>query len=148
MKDFINKINKVQDFVENDVQDIIGKEAVDHFKQSFHDEAFSDKAEKDEPWKEVQRRKNPRNAGRAAGRRKILTGRTAELGDSIDYHRQGRDVAITSDKVYAEVHNEGLRAGRGKGLKMPKRQFIGKSFLLNQRIKDKIGKKIKRILER
>jgi phage gpG-like protein len=26
---------------------------------------------------------------------------------------------------YAEVHNAGLRAGRGKGFVMPKRRFIG-----------------------
>lgn len=32
---------------------------------------------------------------------------------------------ITID--YADVHNSGLRSGRGKGFTMPKREFIGKS---------------------
>lgn len=146
MKDFIQKINRVQQFITNDVPDVIGKEAVDHYKQSFVDEGFSNRGKKDMPWKEVKRRQNPRKKGRAAATRKILTGETGELADSIDYRRQGNDVAITSDKVYAAVHNEGLRAGRGSGFNMPKRQFIGKSFLLNQKIKDKIGTRIRGLL--
>jgi phage gpG-like protein len=33
--------------------------------------------------------------------------------------------SITQD--YADVHNSGLRSGRGKGFTMPQREFIGKS---------------------
>lgn len=35
-----------------------------------------------------------------------------------------------SDVKYAKVHNEGLKAGRGAGFQMPKRQFIGDSKAL------------------
>jgi len=37
---------------------------------------------------------------------------------------------ITID--YADVHNSGLRSGRGKGFTMPKREFIGKSTVLER----------------
>lgn len=146
MDEFIAKINRLNNFINNDAPEVIGKEAVSHFQQSFEDEAFSNRSQKDTPWKEVKRRSDPKNKTRAAGSRKILTGPTRELADSIDYHRQGRDVAITSDKVYAEVHNKGLKAGRGSGFKMPKRQFIGKSALLIKHTTKELEKFINRIM--
>lgn len=148
MQEFIEKVTRLHNFIQNDAARIVGKEAVDHYKQSFQDEAFSDKSEGDEPWKEVERRKNPRSKNRAAAQRKILTGETGELGDSISYSAAGQFVMIKSDKVYAKVHNEGLRAGRGRGFKMPKRQFIGKSQLLNQRINKKLKAEKTNILKR
>lgn len=47
---------------------------------------------------------------------------------------------------YASVHNYGLRAGRGKGFKMPKRKFMGESRVLNRKIVRLIKKRIKKIL--
>lgn len=43
---------------------------------------------------------------------------------------------------YERVHNEGLRAGRGKGFQMPKRQFVGESEVLKARIKRQAKKLI------
>ena len=147
MQSFINKINELNNFIQNDVQDIVGTEAVNHFKKSFDDEAFSDKSEKDIPWQEVKRRKNPKYAGKAAGTRKILTGEQRELGDSISYEKPGRNVEITNPKIYAQVHNEGLRAGRGKGFKMPKRPFIRKSAILIDNISINIKNRMHNILK-
>jgi len=48
--------------------------------------------------------------------------------------------------VYASVHNFGLRAGRGKGFIMPKRQFMGESKTLNKKIVRLIERRIKKIL--
>lgn len=144
MDNFIRKINRLQQYINNDVKDDIGVQAVQHFKQSFQDEAFSDKSEKDMPWQEVQRRKKGKGA---AAQRKILTGETGELGESISYNKDGRGVEITNPKIYAEVHNKGLRAGRGKGFKMPKRQFIGDSVLMNQKIKTKIEARMLKIMK-
>lgn len=36
------------------------------------------------------------------------------------------------DVGYAKVHNEGLRAGRGIGFQMPKRQFMGQTKKLGE----------------
>jgi len=49
-------------------------------------------------------------------------------------------------KDYASVHNYGLRAGRGKGFIMPKRQFMGESKTLNKKINRLIKRRIKKIL--
>ena len=60
--------------------------------------------------------------------RKVLT-KTGALRESIESSsgRGGAEIRFTSQSPYARVHNEGLRAGRGKGFQMPKRQFIGDS---------------------
>jgi len=146
MKQFISDIKALQNYLNNDVQDDIGIQAVQHFKKSFHDEAFSDVNEKDMKWQEVKRRQGGGKG--AAATRKILTGETGELGESINYKKQGRDVLITTPKVYAKVHNEGGKSGRGKGFMMIKRQFIGPSELLNKKIKKKISQRINAIMKR
>jgi phage gpG-like protein len=48
---------------------------------------------------------------------------------------------------YARVHNEGLRAGRGRGFQMPRRQFIGESKELTKKVEDIIENEIGRILQ-
>jgi phage gpG-like protein len=52
---------------------------------------------------------------------------------------------IFSEVPYAKVHNEGLRAGRGRGFKMDKRQFVGYSEKLNKKLRFKIESKINNI---
>ncbi len=47
---------------------------------------------------------------------------------------------------YADVHNRGLRSGRGKGFTMPKREFIGKSAVLEARNNQMIAGELKRML--
>jgi phage gpG-like protein len=144
VKDFIEKIKKMQHFLNTQVFEVVGNEAVSHYKKSFQNEGFTDRNLK--KWKEVKRRINPRNPAAAAATRPILTGRSGELGDSIKWRRGGgRRVIISSDKVYARVHNEGLRAGRGKGFKMPKRQIIGKSAELVKKINTKVVKRLNNI---
>jgi len=134
MKNLIAQIKKLQKMVGNDIYDIVGAEAVSHYKKSFRDEGFTDKNL--EKWAEVKRRSNPRDK-KVASQRKILTGISklgGDLGRSLEHKRQGRAVAITSDKPYAKVHNEGGHAGTGKGFTMKKRQFIGKSAELEKKI--------------
>ena len=52
--------------------------------------------------------------------------------------------AITVD--YADVHNSGLRSGRGVGFTMPKREFIGKSAKLEARNMEIIKEELKDLL--
>jgi phage gpG-like protein len=47
------------------------------------------------------------------------------LYGSIYYRPDDCRVTVGTEVPYAAIHNEGLRAGRGKGFKMPKRQFMG-----------------------
>lgn len=54
---------------------------------------------------------------------------------------------FASPLVYAEVHNEGLKAGRPPGFQMPRRQMIGASEALNARIEKKIDELINKVFE-
>ena len=49
------------------------------------------------------------------------------------------------DVAYAKVHNEGLRAGRGIGFQMPKRQFMGQTKKLGETQRRVIDKTIDKI---
>lgn len=140
-QEFANHLLKlsteVENFINNDSPEIMGKLAVDHFKESFQDEGFTDAAF--EKWDEVKRRLNPKTKGAKASR-KILTGDTGDLGMSIDYTNAANgEVTIYSDKAYAEAHNKGTdKAGRNNSTTIPKRQFIGDSEVLNQKITEKL----------
>ena len=87
-------------------------EIKDEFDKNFQRKAFFD-----EKW---QARKNYKAKG-------SLMVVSARLRRGIKATVINNSVEFTSDTPYAAVHNEGLRAGRGKGFTMPKRQFIGDS---------------------
>lgn len=125
---------------------IAGKTAVSYFKKNFQNEAWGRVK-----WQEVKRRTDPHVKG-AKATRKILTGETGDLARSIEIKSisNGQVVIWTapsafSKEPYGRVHNEGLRAGRGKGFIMPKRQFMGESEELNALIISEIERKLKQI---
>lgn len=117
---------------------IIANKSVLLFKKNFQDESFFGAK-----WKEVNRRipheqtyftRSGKKATRVApakgadGRRKILSGRTGNLGRSIKSVVMDFAVKIISDLPYSSAHNEGTdNAGRGHRTKIPQRQFIGDS---------------------
>lgn len=144
LKELLAKQTKeVQHAINSQLPLRIGKKAADLFAENFQNEGFADAGTK--PWKEVKRRQNPKVKGANASR-KILTGRTGDLGRSIKYELSAQgEVTIYSDIVYADVHNEGLRAGRGKGFTMPQRQFMGDSKELDAIIAQEIENTLKKI---
>ena len=75
-----------------------------------------------------------------------MSGRN-NLYNSIEYTVSDADVVIENRVPYAAVHNEGLRAGRGEGFQMPRRQFIGESKELNEEIKEMIENELSKILK-
>jgi phage gpG-like protein len=78
--------------------------------------------------------------------RKILV-RTGDLKKAATTaQRTSGGIAFVMNQPYARVHNEGLKAGRGKGFTMPKRQFIGQSRVLDDLIRRKFGTVINRHL--
>lgn len=124
----------------DDILRIVGIEAKNHFTENFQREGF----DLPKTWQEVKRRTWGRGADAS---RKILTGRTGNLGRSIQKRTEPGKVIIFSDLVYAPVHNYGLRAGRGKGFIMPQRQFIGDSKILEDKLRRIIKKRIDSILK-
>lgn len=128
---------------------IAGNTAVKYFKQNFEKEAWGRVK-----WQEVKRRRNPNTRGAKATRR-ILAGDTGDLRRSIEIKsvENGKVViwtdpsAFGSKEPYGRVHNEGLRAGRGRGFIMPKRQFMGQSEELNDLIIDAIEKRLSQLIK-
>lgn len=137
--------------IEDDLPDIIGVEAVNHFKASFENEGFTDQSL--EKWPEVKRRQG-KNKG-ADALRKILTGKTGNLHDSITYNKEPEKVIISANPMntgaasnYAVAHNFGTNnAGRAHNTVIPKRTFLAHSEVLNQKIVDKIERYLKNMLK-
>jgi phage gpG-like protein len=147
---FPAKMEELTEFVTgNDIKDIVGMEAVNHFKQSFVNEGFTDSTV--EKWPEVERRK-PNSPwykeGTADSGRKVLSGITKELQDSISYTYIDGGVKVSNATVYAAVHQFGLNAkvyGK-KTFTMKARPFMGDSVVLRNNINKEISDEIKKII--
>lgn len=156
-RQFGDKMNEVKAFVEgDDIKDILGVEATNHFKESFKNEGFTDK--QTVKWKDVKRRDpdspwygHSGQTGRFSDARTIapvLSGETRELRESISYKKINFGVRITNDAPYASVHQFGENAkiyGK-KEFTMVARPFMGKSAKMVSRIKRKINNQLKNIL--
>lgn len=154
---FPEKMKELQDFVGGDkIRRIMGIEGVEHFKESFQNEGFTD--ETFVKWKDVERRdsKSPwyghsGQTGKFSDARaaaKILTGETGELRNSLSYKLIDLGVRITSPTPYAGVHQFGLPAkiyGK-KYFIMPARPFMGRSVVLKNKIEAEIQKEFIKIL--
>lgn len=157
-KRFPQKMAKITEFANGSkIRDILGVEAVNHYKQSFLDQGFTDEVLN--PWKDVKRR-NPESkwyghsgqTGKFSAARttaKILTGETRELQNAITFRRLENGVRVSNEKPYASVHNYGGMAkiyGK-KAFQMPPRKFIGKSAVLVSNINAKIHREFISILK-
>lgn len=97
--EMVRRLSEAKLYLADDVKTVVGVEAVNHFKGSFQNEGFTDSNL--QKWAS---RKSKRAGG--TNSQKILT-KSGELGDSIDYRVEGDTVIIYTDKVYAQIHNEG-----------------------------------------
>jgi phage gpG-like protein len=131
--------------------------ALNHSVQSFRDQGFTDDGFK--PWKQRKDRTDQYKRGKqrnASGGtvslnlgRAILVGKgSGKLRRSLRKKRlTAFSGVLSSPLVYANVHNEGLRSGRGSGFKMPKRQFVGNSRNMIKKIENALAQKIDRIFK-
>lgn len=157
-KRFPDKINELTKFVNTDAKDILGTEAIEHFRESFTNEGFTD--EKLEPWAEVERRKpdspwygHSGQTGKFSSARttaRILTGETNELQNAFSYVHTELGVRVINDKPYAGVHQAGKQAmiyGK-KVFKMIARPFVGRSKVMVRKINKELYEKMIEILKR
>lgn len=128
--------------LERDLPKKLGNLAVRMFKENFQKESFFGRA-----WKEVKRRLQ--GVKGAAGKRKILTGPTGNLGRSIQSIPRDGSVTVESDLPYSSAHNEGTtNAGRSHNVRIPQRRFIGESPELTAAIEKKITEEISKALNK
>jgi len=103
---------------------IVANETKNYFLKSFETSSFGGKA-----WKEPKRKQmkgSSRNQSKTlvqsgALRRAVAQSLVSATFERIMFKVDGTVVP------YAIVHNEGLRAGRGAGFQMPKRQYMGQT---------------------
>jgi len=128
---------QLQKAVDDDLPKIIGNRAVKMFKENFQGEGFFG-----EKWKNVKRRTNPpkRSKHPADANRKILTGRTGNLGRSIRYETAKGVATIYSDLPYSKFHNEGTN-------RLPRRRFIASHPKIVAMAKAEIERRIGNILK-
>lgn len=135
---FLKKLERSIPKLERDIaRTIIKAEATDFHAKNFRDSGFTDRTF--QPWKKRKDGDTTRKLLIKRGRMR----RHATTGSS-----SGNTVRFVLPLAYEPVHNEGLRAGRGKGFQMPKRQFIGKSEYLRKRVMRKAQLHIKRHLNK
>lgn len=70
------------------------------------------------------RKKADKGDKQSRKQRRALLVKEGNLIGSADTFSKGAEAGIRTDVPYAQVHNEGLKAGRGKGFTMPQRQFM------------------------
>lgn len=129
---------KAQKFLRGGAVDILAVEGQKHFKGSFERgvEGFTDKTLK--KWPDIQEKTKKRKRRKNGSLPPILTDK-GHLADSIrydqDYNQQA--VKFSSNLEYAQVHNEG-----GGPRNMPKRQYMGESEVLDDKVTAMIDKQL------
>ena len=153
-------ISAFQKFVQDDALRIVETEALNHFQNSFVYQGFTDKSLVKWPARKIPRRKGKpitgktlekwkaKNEGRALLISHASDTKGTHMANSIVSELAPGKVTIIVDKPYAQVHNDGLRAGRPPGFTMPQRQFIGPSQKLEEKIHAKFEKEIDKLIKK
>ncbi|OJV19878.1 MAG: hypothetical protein BGO30_07315 [Bacteroidetes bacterium 41-46] len=98
-----NNLGEIKRFIDRDMPRVAGKLAVDHYKDSFRNQGFTDKTLA--KWQPSKRTLYPdRHASSQYGT--LLSARN-ELMEAITYRAGLGFTIILNDKEYAEIHNEG-----------------------------------------
>lgn len=114
----------------------IGNIVVNETKNNFKRQGFMDRSVR--RWKPRKKRDTGRAILVKSGTLRRSIKRTSTSAKRVTVASAGKAA------VYAGVHNNGLRAGRGRGFKMPKRQFLGPSATTNKRIINLMRKTLKK----
>lgn len=175
MSNLPNDMRKLAEDISHAIEHTIprkfGKEGQDYFEDSFTKQAWDGA-----PWEEVKRRnpssqwygfsagatsKRPGRARRkprsitnyspAATKRKILIGESAELSSSIRHRiMSGGKIVWTTDKVYAQAHNEGatIKVFGKYSATLKRRQFMGFSKELDRKFDQIVEKEIGKVFNK
>lgn len=128
------------DKVKNILPKVLANETKNYFVGEFNKQEWNGTK-----WKPSKRQTNPKKTRDTAStlvqsgtlRRAVINSLQSATFEKIYFE--------VKDVDYAQVHNEGLRAGRGAGFQMPKRQFMGQTNKLTRIQRDTIDKTIDKI---
>jgi len=143
---FQRKLRQIQSRLPQMVRRLPGiakVEGLDFIHDNFKNKGFESAPGRRKKWKSRKRSTLGKyTKGKNRGKQNALLIKSGKLRRSWDNETTSSNtqVAFTSSLPYAAVHNEGLKAGRPPGFKMPQRQMIGPSKALDQRIENKLDK--------
>jgi phage gpG-like protein len=139
-KKILNDLKKFEAEIPKVVSEM-GSIGQNHFVKSFRDQGFTDNA--------LTKWPSRKREDRGRGSRAILV-KSGRLRRSIRRAPIGKyGVSLLSDVPYAKIHNDGL-VGRAWGkhtFRMPKRQFMGSSRVMSQRIEKMIDRHVTRVFK-
>jgi phage gpG-like protein len=143
--DFINKLNEIRQRIPAAIKRLPGIAKVEGLRfiaDNFAKEGFEEKTGSYTAWKKKKAkgaRKNTLMGEKRGGSLKRSWKQETTASDT--------QVEFTSSLPYAEVHNEGLTAGRPPGFTMPERKMIGDSEALTKRIEAKLDRMVEQIFK-
>jgi phage gpG-like protein len=140
---------------------VVSAEGLRHFEESWDKQGFTNnnlsKWKKRKPPEKTTnkngkesatfKRWKQKNAGRAILVSHQTDTKGTHLKDSLRAESNPKQVIFSTDKPYAQVHNEGGPSGRGTGFIMEQRQFMGPSAALDKKIAAKLDKEITKFLK-
>ena len=119
-----------------------GTIAVQHFRDNFRQEGFVDSSL--QPWKPAKRKSDPKNPDNAY---KTLLSLRNNLYKSIQKKVAPGVATVYTNVPYAAAHNEGTnRAGRNHRVRIPKRQFMGQSKQLDDKVRKMIDSEVSKVI--
>ena len=129
------------DRIKTTLPKVLANETKNYFVGEFNTQQWDGKR-----WLDPKRKQKTTGSSRNQSATLVQSGtlRRAVIG-SLQEANFKRIHFEVKDVAYAKVHNEGLRAGRGLGFQMPKRQFMGQTRKLGEiqmRVIDKTIDKI------
>jgi phage gpG-like protein len=120
---------------------------LEHFDNSFRNQGFTDNGF--QPWKPRKAEKRvvflgsrKRASRKNADANRAILIKSGRLRRSIKARFSGKSILFTSDVEYAQIHNEGGRAGRKLSAQIPRRRFAGRSAMLEAEIKRMISREL------
>nr|DAQ43559.1 MAG TPA: tail morphogenesis protein [Caudoviricetes sp.] len=120
----------------------VGAIAKKHFRENFEKGGFVDNGLHE--WKPAKRLSSKYGDKK---NKTLMSSRKHLYSNTLDIPRRG-GVKIENRTPYAAAHNEGTTtAGKNRNVTIPRRQFIGDSAELTEKIKKAIKKEMDKILK-
>lgn len=120
----------------------VGAMTKKHFRENFEKGGFVDNGLHE--WKPAKRLSSKYGDKK---NKTLMSSRKHLYSNTLDIPRRG-GVKIENRTPYAAAHNEGTTtAGKNRNVTIPRRQFIGDSAELTEKIKEAIKKEMDKILK-
>ena len=132
--EFENIVKKL-DKAKVDLPKLVASDIRNYFVNSFRRQGFDG-----QKWQEVKRREKENQTAKDKKPILVQTGRLRRSVNESIRKTTWEEIVLGIDTPYAIYHNQGTD-------KIPKRQFMGQSKELDEKVKNRVEKTIKKIIQ-